>query len=352
MKPRDIVVIGASAGGIGALVDVVSRLPSRLPATLFVAVHSSANSPGLLPELLSRAGPLPAEHAVDGQMFQHGRIYVAPPDRHLLVEDGTVMVTRGPHENLFRPAVDPLFRSAARSCGDRVVAIVLSGGLDDGSQGLRLVKQHGGVAVVQDMDDALVPGMPASALRAVTVDHVRRACDMGPLIAELADHAPPLESRAMRRPKRDVAETGTHGLHEEKPPGELSGFTCPACGGALWEESDRDMVDYACHVGHRFTGESLATGHDALVEGALWSAVRALEEKAAIRRRLAQRAELGQLAATARVYERSAADSEQQANAVRALLTNDHGPKPEATLPERRPARRRKRPAKRKAASR
>lgn len=156
MSARDIVVVGASAGGVPALLDLASGLPEKLPAALFVAVHSSAESPGALPAMVGRAGPLPAAHAVDGQPFAHGRIYVAPPDHHLLLHDGTVRVTRGPRENGFRPAVDPLFRSAAVSQGPRVVGIVLSGALDDGTAGLQTIKRHGGIAIAQNLEDALV----------------------------------------------------------------------------------------------------------------------------------------------------------------------------------------------------
>src|SRR5215831_17875240 len=196
MAGRDIIVIGASAGGVTAITELASGLPRRLPAAIFLAVHSSPESPGMLAQMVSRAGPLPAEYAVDGEEVRHGRFYVAPPDRHLLVDDGRICVTRGPHENGFRPAVDPLFRTAARTNGARVVGIILSGGLDDGTRGLAEVKRHGGVAIVQHADDATVPQMPISALQHVDVDHVLTVREMPAVITRLATE--PLEEAATR----------------------------------------------------------------------------------------------------------------------------------------------------------
>ncbi|HYR96430.1 MAG TPA: chemotaxis protein CheB [Candidatus Binatus sp.] len=237
MTPRDIVVIGASAGGVTALMELASGLPREFPAALFVVVHSSPDSPGFLPEIVSRAGPLPAAHAVDGERFSHGRFYIAPPDRHLLVEDGTVRVTRGPSENGFRPAVDPLFRTAARSHGARVVGVVLSGALDDGSQGLQVIKDLGGVAIAQHPDDALIPSMPRGAIRNVGVDHVLPVREMAAVITRLASEPVPEGTHAMSRrgPRKTDTTEEPPSLQEETPRGPLSPFTCPECGGTLWE---------------------------------------------------------------------------------------------------------------------
>jgi two-component system chemotaxis response regulator CheB len=192
---RDIVVIGGSAGGITALRDVVAELPRTLEATLFVVVHSSAESPGMLPDLLSSVGALETTYAEHGERFERGRIYVAPPDRHLLLRDGVMHVSRGPRENGFRPAVDPLFRTAATEHGSRVVGIVLSGGLDDGTHGLRDIKRHGGVAVAQHVEEATIPNMPLSAIQNVEVDYIVRAAEMGPLITRLASERLPMNRR-------------------------------------------------------------------------------------------------------------------------------------------------------------
>jgi len=188
---RDIVVIGGSAGGVTALREIVAGLPKRLPATLFVVVHRPSASPSRLPELLNKLDTLPSSHAVDQQRFQPGHIYVAPPDRHLLLSDGTMRVTLGPREHGFRPAVDPLFRTAAEHHGARVIGVILSGALDDGTRGLQAVKRAGGVAIVQDIEDATVRNMPLSAIRNVQVDHIAHAAAIAALIQQgVAAEAP------------------------------------------------------------------------------------------------------------------------------------------------------------------
>src|SRR5256885_4553560 len=171
MPGHDIVVVGTSAGGVEALATLVSTLPPRLPAAIFVVLHISAHSPSFVPDILDRSGLLETVQASDGMEIKHGRIYVAPPDHHMLVGHGNVRVVRGPKENRHRPAVDPLFRSAALAYGPRVVGVILTGALDDGTAGLRAVKRCGGLAVVQDPRDALFPSMPQSALQHVRVDH-------------------------------------------------------------------------------------------------------------------------------------------------------------------------------------
>jgi two-component system chemotaxis response regulator CheB len=185
MPGHDIIVVGASAGGVEALIRIVGGVPSDLPAALFVVLHVRPGTPSGLPDLLSRSGKLPASHATHLQPIQHGHIYVARPDRHLMIVSGRVHVTLGPRENGHRPAIDPLFRTAARSYGRRVVGIVLSGVLDDGTAGLAAVKRHGGLAIVQDPDDTLFPSMPRSAMDHVAVDHVLPALEIGALLAEV-----------------------------------------------------------------------------------------------------------------------------------------------------------------------
>jgi two-component system chemotaxis response regulator CheB len=310
---------------------LASGLPHALPAAIFVAVHTSPDSFGFLPSILSKAGPLPAAFASDGERITLGRFYVAPPDRHLLVANGTVKVTRGPHENGFRPAADPLFRTAARTHGPRVIGIILSGGLNDGTHGLELVKRHGGVAIAQHIDEALVPGMPLTAIQNVKVDHILRVREMPAVITRLVNQTDAGEGKAMTRTNRsrpDPAEKGTHGLEDEKPDGPLSPFTCPECGGSLWESKADSVVRFSCHVGHSFTAEILVASQDDGVEGALWSALRALEEKAALRRRMAVHARRSHHFPLADNYDKHAEESERQANLVRAVLTQDHGRPP------------------------
>jgi len=182
---RDVVVIGASAGGVAALVELVGGLPPDLPAALFIVVHHPTDAPSKLPRILSRAGSLPAAHATDGERIEPGRIYVAPPDQHLLVRDGFVEVSSGPPEHRLRPAVDPLFRSAAEAYGARVIGVVLTGNLEDGASGLAAIKERGGQAVVQDPANAEYDGMPRSAVEHVAADHVVPLAELAALLTEL-----------------------------------------------------------------------------------------------------------------------------------------------------------------------
>ena len=277
----------------------------------------------LLPELLSRAGALPATHAIDGERFRRGHVYVAPPDHHLLLHDGVTMVTLGPRENGFRPAVDPLFRTAARQHGRRVVGIVLSGALDDGTRGLQEIKRAGGMAIAQRVEDATIPAMPMSAIRNVEVDHIVAASAIAPLIVRLTSE--PLRG-AVRAPRRggqhDVAEHGTRKLANRHPKSP-SPFTCPECGGALWQGRDGKMTDFYCHVGHSFTAESLASGLNDRVESAMWTALRTLEESTVLQRRFAENARTHGLAALAAAHEQRARTSALRADTIRAALTND-----------------------------
>jgi two-component system chemotaxis response regulator CheB len=187
MAKRDLIVIGTSSGGVEALRTIVAALPSDFAASLFVVMHSAANSPGLLDKILQRETTLRVEIAQNNQKFKPGHIYVAPPDHHLILEPGIICLSRGPKENRFRPAVDPLFRSAAQTYGPRVVGVILTGGLDDGTAGLWAIKQLGGTTVVQEPAEALAPSMPASALRNVKVDYCVPLVEIGPLLGKLVD---------------------------------------------------------------------------------------------------------------------------------------------------------------------
>jgi two-component system, chemotaxis family, protein-glutamate methylesterase/glutaminase len=191
MAGRDIIVIGASAGGVEVLSELCKNLPPELPAAVFIVWHMPATSTGIFPRMLERTSALPVENAVDGEPLVPGRIYTAPPDHHLLLEDGRVRLTHGPKENRFRPAVDPLFRSAAYSYGPRVIGLVLSGALDDGTSGLWMIKDRGGVAMVQDPVDALVPDMPRNALHNVEVDYVVPVSEMPALLMQLTSEPLP-----------------------------------------------------------------------------------------------------------------------------------------------------------------
>ena len=261
MHGRDIIVVGASAGGVEALSGLAESLPADLPAAVFVVLHLPPDARSLLPQILDRAGPLPAAHPADGAPIEHGRIYVAPPDHHLLVHRGTVRVVRGPRENGHRPAVDPLFRTASLAYGARVAGVVLSGALDDGTSGLIVIKRRGGISIIQDPAEAAFPSMPVSALENDHVDYSLPAAEIGPLLAELA-RTPVQEEGGTDVPNEThreaaMAELQSGAVHDPNRPGTASGFTCPECHGALWELQEDGLLRFRCRVGHAFSAESL-----------------------------------------------------------------------------------------------
>jgi two-component system chemotaxis response regulator CheB len=278
MANRDIVVVGASAGGVELLLDLAGELPAKLPAAVFVVLHTAAGYLSALPDLLSSRGALPACHPQHGDEIAPGRIYVAPPDNHLLVRPGFVEVVRGPKENGHRPAVDTLFRTASWSYGSRVVGVVLSGYLDCGTAGLMSVKARGGIAVVQEPSTATAPDMPTSALRRVAVDHVAQPAELPGLITRLAAEQAPAPAAPAHAQAVDELEGTKLGS-----PAEL---VCPLCHGVLTEVTLGEFRHFRCHVGHAFSLDSLLGEQSEDVERALWAAVRALEEGSALSHRL------------------------------------------------------------------
>jgi len=322
MPDHGIVVVGASAGGVEALADLATSLPDDLPAAVFVVLHLPATGTSALPEILRRHGPLPAAHVRDGEPIQSGRVYVAPPDHHVVLRTGHVHLSRGPRENGHRPAIDPLFRSAAREYGTRVIGVVLSGTLDDGTAGLLAIKSRGGVAVVQDPEDALYTGMPGNALEHVQVDHVASAASMGKLLASLiANLAEPPPAPALSDMQVEIEMEGfSLEAFEGTHPGRPSGFSCPDCNGVLWQIQDGGLERYRCRVGHAWSPESLLTQQSEALEAALWIALRSLEERAALARRLAEPARRRGYSITATRFEEQAAEAQQAARLVRDLL--------------------------------
>ena len=294
---HDIVVIGASAGGVEALMQVLAGLSPNTPAAVLVVVHMPPYATSDLPAVLSRAGPLPAAHAQDGGPLQGGRIYVAPPNHHLLLEEGLVRLSLGVRVNRTRPAIDPLFLSAAQVYGPRVVGVVLSGLLDDGTVGLMDIKRHGGLAVVQDPTEALFPSMPQSALAQVAVDHVLPASQIGEALRGLVQkniHKQPQEKEE-RLPMIDdmppaaaVVERDILAQERGDRDGMLTVFTCPECGGSLWQADAGSLVRFRCHTGHTLSGESLFVEQAENIEKSLWYAARSLRDKARLARQLAQ----------------------------------------------------------------
>jgi two-component system chemotaxis response regulator CheB len=316
----NIIVIGASAGGVQALREVISPLPANFQAALFVVMHVSAESPSALPSILNSVGALKAEHPEDGEEIMPSRIYVALPDHHMLIEPGKIRITHGPRENRHRPAIDPLFRTAARSYGQRVLGIVLSGNLEDGTVGLHIVKSEGGTTIVQDPNNALFPGMPRSALRAVKPDFVLNVDAIAPKILELV-REPWKEKLTAAKP--GVRTPEGEKMSEAKDPrvnGTPSVFTCPDCNGTLWELQEGDLLMYRCRVGHAYSEDGMHNGYSDSVEAALWSAVRSLVESAQLERRLADQATLRKDPVTADRFSDIARDREVQASTIRNML--------------------------------
>ena len=286
---QQLIVVGASAGGVGALLAIAAGLPPDFAAPILVVLHTGAHR-SLLPELISSRGPNAAVTARDGDVPRSGTFHVAPPDHHLLLEGGALRLWRGPKENHARPAIDPLFRSAALACGPRVVGVILTGLLDDGSAGLRAVKDCGGIAVVQDPADAFEPGMPTSALASVEADHVVPLSQMAELLCALAQPrrpAPPVAAPDALRHEHE-ASFGATDMKALKTIGSPSTFTCPDCGGTLFELHDQRPVRFRCHTGHAYSLRSLASMQEQVTEDALWASLRALQEKEAILRRMAR----------------------------------------------------------------
>jgi two-component system chemotaxis response regulator CheB len=329
MARRDIVVIGASAGGVEALSQFVHRLPADLPAAVYVVLHVSPHGTSLLPSILTRNGPLQARHPADGELIRPGTIAVAPPDFHLLLEPDGVRLSRGPRENAYRPAVDVLFRTAARSFGPRVIGVVLSGTLDDGAAGLAAIQSRGGLALVQDPDDALYPGMPRSALESVRADHCQPVTALAATVARLVREEVPVnaddpgEGEMEMEMESEIAAFELDALQDEQRPGTPSGFGCPDCGGALWELSDGELVRFRCRVGHAWTANSLLAEQAEGVESALWTAFRALEERAALCHRIAERMRRRGSHPTEHRFVEQAQEAKRRAAILREVLMSD-----------------------------
>lgn len=313
--------MGASAGGVDALSTVVSGLPADLGAAVLVVLHVAPNGCSVLPQILARAGALPALHATDGQAIEAGTISIAPPDVHLLVDDGHLRLDHGPMENMSRPSIDRLFTSAAEARGADVIGVVLSGMLDDGTAGLIAVRRHGGTGVVQDPDDAVFPSMPSSAARFAAPDHVVALDRIAPLLTELV--AATGGGTGADREEDAVALAGLG--PDARPP---SGLTCPGCGGALWDVETDDHLAYRCRVGHRYSADSLGAAQVAGLEVALWTAITALEERAELSQRLARRVSERGLERRCERHRAEAEDALRRSRLVREGLLRlvDHRP--------------------------
>jgi two-component system chemotaxis response regulator CheB len=322
-----IVVVGASAGGVEALQRFVRALPADFAAPVVVVLHASPNGRSYLPEILSRAGAIPAVHALDGVPLEPGRIYVAPPDQHLVVEDGHLGLTKGPRENGHRPAIDPLFRTAAARYDSHVAGVILSGTLDDGTVGLNTVKVAGGATLVQEPDDALYRDMPQNAIAFVHPDYVQPVEDLVDTLVRLTasttvDERNGERSGSMPTTSDDLPDAAPAPSAEIAQPGEMVSFSCPECGGTLWETEAGGTSSYRCRVGHAYTLNTLVDHQGETVQRALWTAYRALEERAAMSRRVARRLADRGRAESADRFERQARVAEDQAADLKVVL--DH----------------------------
>lgn len=320
MPGHDIIVVGASAGGVEALSQLVAGFPSDLPAAIFVVVHISAHSKSFLPNILSRKGKLPATHAIDGEAIANGHIYIAPPDCHLLVKPGYIRLVYGPKENNSRPAVDPLFRTAAKAYGDRVVGVILSGMLDDGTAGLLDVKRFDGVAIVQDPQDASFSGMPSSAIEHVKVDYILPISTIAPVLVQLANESVEGAKAMPSEMEPDIVELDGATLRKRGKPGPPSNFTCPECGGTLFQLKEKNFLKYRCRVGHAFSAGTLMAQQSVVQEEALWAAIRSLEERGDLMHQMATRAREGNRPISAKRYEEMSLEALQRADLIRQAL--------------------------------
>jgi two-component system, chemotaxis family, protein-glutamate methylesterase/glutaminase len=336
MANRDVLVIGTSAGGIAALCFLAKQLPASLEASVFVTLHLSPQFPSVLDAVLTRSGPLPATFAKDGETFERGRIYIAPPERHLLVDHDRVLLGTGPRENSARPAIDPMFRSAAVCCGARAVGVLLTGTLGDGAAGLRTLKQSGGVAVVQDPSDAAYPEMPATALSLFEPDLVVRLAAMPALLVRLVEE-PAGETRPVSAEIRyevQIAKDGRATVNDMDRIGRRAAQVCPDCGGAMWEINDGDLVRYRCHVGHAYTVELMGLALDDSVRRAFATALRTLDDSMALAKKLRQDATTRGHSGLAKSWDARLTELEQQADVIRDAINRADKIAARAALPQ------------------
>ncbi len=336
---RDIVVIGASAGGVGALKQLVSELPAGFPASIFIVQHTSPHSPGLLADILESLCALPVSYPRHGEPIQSGHVYLAPPDYHLVLEKGCMRVTRSPRENRFRPSIDVLFRSAAWAYGPRVIGVILTGYLDDGASGLYAIKERGGLAVVQTPEDAEVPDMPRNALRRVQADEIvplsQIVHSLTYLVAESfadsGDSAMPENEIKKNELKRMEIEVGIaredHSIDQNVLTlGEPSLFACPECHGVLLKIKEGVGTRFRCHTGHAYSLETLLADISKGVEESLWNSLRAMEETELLLAHMAAHLRQNNDDNALNRVEQQARESKRQQQLVRQALSKHRNP--------------------------
>jgi two-component system chemotaxis response regulator CheB len=337
VRRRDMVVVGASAGGVESLMAFARSLPSALPATILVVLHVPASGASALPRILERVGKLPVDVAAPQQELQSGRIVIAPPDRHLVVVGNQLRISHGPRENGHRPAIDVLFRSAARAGGPRVIAVIMSGSLDDGTAGAIAVKEAGGLVLAQDPTEAAYPGMPQSVIKQLAVDEIATASQLGAMVNQLCrTPAIPLTDRPgpdSIAPEAEMADIYAVRIAEDRS-GAPAGLGCPECHGALFKIEEGGLLRFRCRLGHTWSWHTLLLEQGQALENALWMALHTLEEKAALSIHLAERAaERGSVLSCERFTEQ-AQDATRSAALVRRLLeTRPPTPRASRSIP-------------------
>ncbi|MGY2053124.1 chemotaxis protein CheB [Methylobacterium sp. JK268] len=335
MSNRDIIVVGGSSGATAPLKALLAALPPDLPAAVFVVLHIPARSLGLLATVSAAASRLPVEAAADGMPIRPGRVYLGVPDRHLLLGDGVIRLGRGPRENMVRPAIDPLFRSAAAAYGPRVIGVVLSGLLSDGASGLGAIKRCGGLALVQDPADALADEMPLAALAAAPVDRAVEGARLGDVLADLAR-----ETAGPRRPvppeirlEVDIAAGERIDSGELQRIADPAPLTCPQCHGVLSQVRGEQPLRFRCQVGHGFTADILAREQESAVDEAMRVALRIVEERVELVSRMAEDGRRAGRPAVADLYADRAAEYRRYAETIRRAILRAV-PRAEASDPE------------------
>ena len=324
-----VVALGASAGGLDALSRVLGDLPPDLGAPVLIVLHTAPTTRSYLPNVLGRAGPLPARLAADGEELEPNQVYIAPPDHHLIVLDGKIGVVRGPHENGHRPAIDPLFRSVALSYREGTIAVVLSGALDDGAAGSTAVSQLGGSVIVQDPAEADFPDMPRNAIAADSPHAVLPLAKIADAIVALV-HAPPDpgkqgELEEELRLERDYAALDEQTISREDVFPDLAPYGCPACGGSLWEAPEPHQLRFRCRIGHAYGADTLLTEQSQSLDASLAAGLRALYERADLARRVGRRLRTAGADARAERYDRIVKESERDALVIRRVLLSRDG---------------------------
>lgn len=319
MFKNHIIVIGASAGGISALENLLSRLPAYFPAAILIVVHIAPYAKSHLPDIISRYSKIPVIKPENGHPLEANRIYVAPPNLHMTISDDKIYIEYGPAINGTRPAIDPLFYSAAINYRKQVIGILLSGLLDDGSAGLLAIKNHKGIAIVQDLDEAEYSDMPRNALKSISIDHCLPTADIAATLEAYIN-------KPLSREEQNFKKIGTKMEHmpvkQLNKFGSPSIYACPDCHGVLWQIEDEKLLRYRCRVGHTYGIESLAASVDKSTEAALWAALRSLEEKENLLAQIAEKAKKDS-AESANYFTKKAELVKQQVELIRKILKNE-----------------------------